>query len=87
VRVDAGRSALGSVVAVRAVAEIRPSGRIGGEARPGGAGLGVAGLGRARQGEVGAEGSGMSFAEGLILGLALGAAAGWCAAMLVSRGL
>jgi hypothetical protein len=29
----------------------------------------------------------MSFAVGLILGLALGAAAGWCAAMLVSRGL
>jgi hypothetical protein len=29
----------------------------------------------------------MSFALGLICGLALGAAAGWCAAMLVHRGL
>ena len=29
----------------------------------------------------------MSFAVGLILGLALGAAAGWCAAMLISKGL
>jgi hypothetical protein len=29
----------------------------------------------------------MSFAEGLILGLALGAAAGWCGAMLISKGL
>jgi hypothetical protein len=29
----------------------------------------------------------MSFALGLICGLALGAAAGWCAAMLISKGL
>jgi len=29
----------------------------------------------------------VTFAFGLILGLALGAAAGWCGAMLVHRGL
>jgi hypothetical protein len=36
---------------------------------------------------MGHEGLEMTFALGLICGLALGAAAGWCAAMLVKRGL
>jgi len=95
---------LGSVVAVRAVVEIRPSGRIGGEAGRGKAWLGaarhgVAWHGRARRGagrgaarpapagRTAEGGTAMSFALGLICGLALGAAAGWCAAMLVHRGL